>query len=347
MKVIELLKEYWKAITGVVALVVVIAVSGGSCSSKVGTETIQAEQGITLPAGALLHPVKSSLRATRIPVVGTVMSEKTVSLSARIPAAVSNVLAVTGKKVSSGEALVILDDREIKEQLSAAEAQFKQADAEYQRTRRLMDAKATTDQAMVGAESMLKAARAQLERAKVMLTYTVISSPMDGIVTERRVEAGDMAAPGQMLVSVYDPARMRLECPVPVRLVDKLPQGKEVEVLLDRPAKTFKGRVTEIVSEVDAATRTQKVKVSLEGISGDVLPGSFGRLFIEDDSAETIYVPASSVYRIGQLEIVQAVNGKSAVRRLVKTGVSTGEQIEITAGLRNGETILVNPVKGD
>jgi len=347
MKLIELLKQYWKVTAGVAVLAIVIAVSGGSCSSKVGTETIQTPEGFPLPADAALHTVKGSQRATRVPAVGTIMSEKTVNLSARIPATVSNVLAVTGKKVSTGETLVILDDREIKEQLSAAEAQFKQADAEYQRTRRLMDARATTDQAMVGAEAMLNAARAQLERVKVMLTYTVISSPMDGIVTERRVEAGDMAAPGQILVSVYNPARMRLECPVPVRLVDKLPQGKEVEVVLDRPAKTFKGRVSEIVGEVDAATRTQKVKVSLEGVEGDILPGSFGRLFIEDDSTETIYVPATAVYRIGQLEIVQVVQGKSFLRRMVKTGTSSGNQVEIIAGLHDGETILVNPVKGD
>jgi len=291
--------------------------------------------------------VKSSQRAARVPVIGTVMSEATVSLSARIPATVNKVLAVTGKKVSRGETMVILDDREIQEQLTASESQFKQADAEFQRTRKLLEVKATTEQAMVAAETGLNAARAQLDRVKVMLSYTVVTSPMDGIVTERRIEAGDMAAPGQPLMSIYDPSRMRLECPVPVRLVDKLPAGKEVDVMLDRPSKIFKAKVSEIVSEVDAATRTQKVKASLTETSGDVLPGTFGRLFIEDDPAETIMVPASAIYRVGQLEMAQVVQGNSAVRRLVKTGTANEGMIEVLSGLSNGDKILVNPAKGD
>lgn len=347
MKLLEKMKNHWKVIAGITGLALVIIMAGGPCSPKTGPETLPAEHGIAVPPGTAIHTVQSAPRAARVPVVGTVMSEETVSLSARIPATVNKVLAVTGKKVSRGETLIILDDREIQEQRSAAESQFKQAEAEFQRTRKLMDVKATTEQTMVAAESSLSAAKAQLDRVKVMLSYTVVTSPMDGIVTERRIEAGDMAAPGQPLLSIYDPSRMRLECPVPVRLVDKLPAGKEVEVTLDRPAKVFKGRVSEIVSEVDAATRTQKVKVSLEGTAGDVLPGSFGRLFIEDDPAETIMVPASAIYRAGQLELVQSVHGNSVIRQMVKTGTSNEGLVEILAGLNNGDRILVNPAKGD
>jgi len=120
-----------------------------------------------------------------------------------------------------------------------------------------------------------------------------------------------------------------------------------MDVILDRPAKTFKGKVSEIVGEVDAVTRTQKIKISLEGTGSDVLPGSFGRLYIEDEPVETIYIPAQAVYRVGQLEIVQAVDGNLLIKRMVKTGVILDGQVEILAGLKNGEKILVNPVKGD
>jgi len=346
MKLFEIIKNYWKVFIalGVMAVIAMIFLKNGSSEQK---QTVAHVEEMTLPANAVIHQVQSKPMASRVPVVGTVMSEETVNLSARISATVSKMMVSTGKKVSKGETLVVLDDREVREQVSAAEAQFKQADAEYQRTKKLVNARAATDQAMVAAESMLHAAKAQLDRANVMLSYTVITSPMDGIVTERKVEAGDLAAPGQMLASIYDPSRMRLECPVPVRLVDKLSPGKSMEVVLDRPAKKFKGKVSEIVGEVDSVTRTQKIKISLEGTGSDVLPGGFGRLYIEDEPMETIYIPASAVYRVGQLEIVQAVDGKSIVRRLVKTGESLDGQLEILGGLRDGDKILVNPVKGD
>ncbi|MDD4871403.1 MAG: efflux RND transporter periplasmic adaptor subunit [Kiritimatiellae bacterium] len=346
MKLFEIIRNYWKVLITVTVMVVIAIVFLKKGPPEQEQPAAHIEQ-MTLPVNAVIHQVQSKPAASIVPVVGTVMSEETVNLSARIPATVSKVLAVTGKKVSRGETLVILDDREIREQVSAAEAQFKQADSEYQRAKKLMDARATTQQAMEMAESMVNAAKAQLDRAKVMMSYTVITSPMDGIVTERKVEAGDLASPGQMLASIYDPSHMRLECPVPVRLVDKLSPGKLMEVVLDRPAKTFKGKVSEIVGEVDAITRTQKIKISLEGTGSDVLPGSFGRLYIEDDPVESIFIPVTAVYRTGQLEIVQAVDGNSVIKRMVKTGVVLDGQVEILAGLKNGEKILVNPVKGD
>lgn len=341
------MEKHWQKTLGNIAGMLAILLSMGACSSNVEPAEQPLEAGTAPTPGAAIYTVKRLPQVSRIPVVGTVMSEETVSLSARIPATVSRVLAVTGSKVSRGETLVVLDDREIKEQLSTAEAQFKQAEAEYQRAQKLMSVKATTDQALLAAESGFTAARAQRDRAKVMLSYATITAPMDGIVTERRVEAGDLAAPGQVLVSIYDPLRMRLECAVPARLVNKLPLGKEVDVILDRPATAFKGQVAEIVSEVDASTRTQKVKVRLQATAGDILPGTFGRLWIEDEAAEAIYVPASAIYKVGQLEMAQVMQDGKIARRMVKTGAANTNQIEVIAGLDEGDKILVNPVKGE
>ena len=178
-----------------------------------------------------------------------------------------------------------------------------------------------------------------------MLTYAQVESPIAGIVTERRIEAGDLANPGMLLLAVYDPLRMRLEAPVPVRLVDRLALGQEVEVALDRPARVFRGTVAEIVSEVDAATRTQLVKVHLDGVEGDVLPGTFGRLWVEAEPREAIFVPAAAVVRIGQLAFVQVVRDGRAFRRLVKTGPAQGDRIEILSGLRTGDVVLAQPIQ--
>ena len=177
-------------------------------------------------------------------------------LSARLPAYIRKVHVTAGDSVSKGQVLVSLDDRELKEKLAAAEAQLRQATIEYDRARTLKSAKATTDQALVAARAAFQAAQAQVQGIKVMLSFTEIISPLDGKVTDRRIEAGDLANPGQPLLTVYDPLHMRVEAPVPLRLADKLKKGQEVEVELERPAKTLKGRVSEVVAEVDPASRT-------------------------------------------------------------------------------------------
>ena len=230
-------------------------------------------------------------------------------------------------------------------QAAAAEAQFRQAEAEYHRARQLIDNQATTEQAFTAAQAQFAAARAQWERSKVVLADAQIVSPMDGVVGDRRVEPGDLAAPGNPLLSVYDPTAMQLEAPVPVRLLARLPIGQEVEVTLDRPAAVTRGRVRQIVSEIDPLSRTQLVKVGLESPSADILPGTFGRLWVPDEPRDAILVPAGAVYAVGQIELVQVVRDGRAVRRAVRTGPRHGADLEILAGLEAGEVVLASPIR--
>jgi RND family efflux transporter MFP subunit len=340
-------RPFGRVVIGIVVLAVIILWSGGFLQSKTAPGHVEAAPGMALPPGAKTATARYAPIAPRIDIVGTTASAEKINLSARIGGYVRELFASAGDAVKKGQVLVTLDDRELREQFAAAEGQHKQAEAEFNRTRQLLAAKAATEQAMTSAESALTAARAQLERARVMLTYAQIASPIDGIVTDRRVEVGDLANPGQPLVSVYAPEQMQIEVPVPVRLVEKLPLGTNVEVTLDRPARVFHGRVREIVSEFDPLSRTQLVKVRIEDAGGAVLPGTFGRIWVEGVPRPSALVPASAVYRVGQLEMVQVARDGRALRRIVRTGPRQGDQVEILSGLNDGEPVLVTPVQED
>jgi RND family efflux transporter MFP subunit len=340
-----LIKKYWKPAAGLIGLILLLMWAAGSFTSKVPAGKVEHRPGIALPAGAATIQVARQPVSARVYVMGTTASEENIHLSSRIPAYVNKVFVSAGDSVKKGQALVVLDDREIREQLTAAQAQLKQAETEYQRTKQLFESKATTDQALIAAESMFNSAKAQVDRIQVMLTYSQIISPIDGVVTDRRIEAGDLANPGQVLLTVYDPTRMRLEAPVPVRLVDKLSLDRTVDISLETPAQPFKGRVSEIVSEIDPLSRTRQVRVHIDEADGRILPGTFGRLWVNETPHEGVVVPATAVYRVGQLQLVQVVENNRVIRRLVSTGQSLGEQIEILSGLEGGEQILAVPVK--
>jgi RND family efflux transporter MFP subunit len=317
-------------------LLLLLAACGGP---KVQPGKVDAVAGAPLPADAALVTVAEQALAPRIDVVGTVASEKTITLSARLGAYVQEVFVSAGDRVKAGQLLVNLDDREIREQFTAAEAQFKQADREYQRVRSLMEKGAATEQSKTAAEAAYTAARAQLEQVKVMLTYARVTAPIDGVVTERRVEVGDLAGPGQPLLVVYDPSRMRLEVPVPVRLIQRVALGAKVEVTLDQARQPVAGEITEIVSEIDPLSRTRKVKVRLVGTE-DVLPGTFGRLWLEDDARPTVLLPPAAITRVGQLETVRVARDGRLYQRLVRSGPARGDQVEILSGLNAGEQVL-------
>jgi RND family efflux transporter MFP subunit len=339
----KIIARLWRPIIGIIALALIIAWTGGFFETKVPPGKSPQEEGQPLDDTAVLYTVTKEQFAPKIDVVGTVASEETIHLSSRIPSYIKKIFVSAGVAVKKGQVLITLDDREIKEQLSAAESQFRQAEIEYKRTKGLFEKTAATEQALVAAESMYTSSRAKVEQVRVMLTYTKIRSPIEGVVTDRRVEVGDLANPGQVLLSVYDPIRMRLEAPVPVRLIDKLIVNQTVEATLERPDRTFEGTVTEIVSAVDPATRTQLVKVRLNALSENILPGVFGRLWVEEDPRLGIVIPAAAVYRVGQLEMVLVVEENRVIRRMITTGLRIGERVEVLSGLKEKEIIVINP----
>ncbi len=329
----------------IVGLALMIAWTGGMFHAKTAAGKLDVNPGKSLPENAETYSVEMATVAPKIDVVGTVASEETVHLSARISAYVSSVSASAGQRVAKGQVLIKLDSREMKEKLSSTNIHLKQSLTEYNRTQSLYKRKAATEQAMTAAESRYNAARSQVAGIEVMLTYTQIRSPINGIVTDRRVEKGDLANPGQVLLSVYDPRNMRIEVPVPVRLIEKLSLNQVVDISLDRPTRPFKGRVSEIVSAIDPLSRTQEVKVHIDNHKGDILPGTFGRVWVFEDPYPAILIPSGAVVLSGQLEMVHLVQEKRVVRRMVKTGPAFGDKVEILSGLSPGDVILINPLK--
>jgi multidrug efflux pump subunit AcrA (membrane-fusion protein) len=116
-------------------------------------------------------------------------------------------------------------------------------------------------------------------------------------------------------------------------------------VAVDGSAVPVKGTVREIVAEVDPLSRSQKVKIRLETAGVRLLPGTYGRISVEGDSHDSVWVPESAVIRIGQQELVQVVQAGRVIHRIVRTGAARAGQVEIISGLGDGEMILVEPVK--
>lgn len=334
-------RKLWKPVVGVVGFTALTVYTGGGCRQKEAPGKVPADIGEPAPSGARTEVVRRVAEPALVEVPGTIESEVRIQLSAKIPAHIRRVGVTAGMAVRAGQELIALDDREIREQLAAAEAQLRQAEAEYQRAKNLRAEGAATEQQLLAAETGRDAARAQVERARVMLSYATITSPIDGVVTDRRIEEGDLAGPGQPLLAVYDPTRMRIEAAVPSRLIRFLDVGREVEIVLTEPAGRRRAVVTEIVSEIDPATRTQKVRARLDNAEG-LRPGAFARLVVVTEPVEVIRVPESAVRRVGQLEIVRVVRDGRAIRRLVRTGARRDGRVEILAGLEEGETILTN-----
>jgi membrane fusion protein (multidrug efflux system) len=306
-------------------------------------------------------------RLIRVPViesaVGTIRAVHETSVASKLLAKVAAINVQAGQSVRKGDVLVRLDDEDLQARLEQAEAGLAsavaardQAQIEHQRTQRLFEQNAAAQIELERAATSLKSAEAEVERAQqarreagTVLDYATIRSPLDAIVVDKLVEAGDTAQPGQVLVSLYDPSRMQLVASVRESLTHRLKIGQSIAVEVDALDKVCQGQVSEIVPEAESASRTFSVKVTGPCPAG-IYSGMFGRLLIPLDEQEVLVIPQTAVRRVGQLTIVDVADGGGQVlcRRAVQLGRTFGTEVEVLAGLRAGERVgLLGPVPAD
>lgn len=244
----------------------------------------------------------------------------------------------------------------------AADAALALARATYDRTSALEAKRSATRQELDEATAALRAAQARVagaaaraqqaassvesagaasEAAGATEAFALLTAPFDGVVTEKLVDPGNMAAPGMPLLRLEDTRGYRLEVRVDESRVSQIRQGASVSVALQAGAggatTTVAGTVAELSRAVDADTRTFLVKITLADAAG-LRSGMFGRARFAGEARRALTVPASAVLRHGQVASVFVVEKGVARVRLVNMRDS-----EVLAGLSEGETVVVDP----
>lgn len=244
--------------------------------------------------------------------------------------------------------------------VAAAKAGLELAQVTFRRMEDLFQKRSISNQEYDEARARLRQAQAQLEMAQarrqqlaakirqaeqavqaaeVVRGYARIAAPFDGLVVEKNVEPGNLAAPGAPLLVIEQEGGYRFEAAVEESRLGTVRAGQAVRVKLDALGRELAGRVSEIVPAVDAAARSFTVKIDLPAAQG-LRSGLFGRAIFETGSRRGIAIPASALSERGQLASVFVIEQGAARTRLVSPGARRGEQVEILAGLNAGETIV-------
>ena len=298
--------------------------------------------------------VRSVEAAHYADLVGSVQAEVRSAISAKILANILEVTKRAGDPVKEGEVLVVLDEgglrarlNQASESLRAAEARRDQTRVEYERVVKMAEQKVATAFELeqwraqhVAAVAEVARAQQAVSEAQTALADTILRSPITGIVIDRQAEPGDQASPGRPLLTVYDPRRLRLEASVREAFVGRLKVGARVPIFIDALGEQRQGTVQEIVPAADPQSRSFLVKVGIDNPSG-LLPGMFGRVRLPLPPRQRLEVPLAAVERVGQISLVTALEDGRPRRRAVRLGTVDGDRVEVLAGLREGEKVLL------
>jgi len=332
-----------------------------------------ADKAATVVKGATVETIKIQSLAESFEASGTIRSKTAALVSPRIPGTITVMSAKEGSRVRKGEILARLDARENQATAAAAEGAVEDArraldeskarrtlaDSQFERYQKLFKSdvisrqefeikgteKELAQQGVARAEARLKQAQEQATGAGAFADYTKITAPITGIITSRQADLGATVFPGQTLFTIEDESGYQLELAIPESLSLKVSPGMPVQVTLEAIGSSFSARIAEIVPAADPLTRTfvAKVPLSQKGLKS----GMFGRGTISlGSSSNGMTLPKRAVVERGALTFVWVLDRESIARmRIIKAGKAVGEQVEILAGLSDGERVVTNGVE--
>jgi RND family efflux transporter MFP subunit len=281
------------------------------------------------------------------PVEATVEAVHQATVAAQIAGRVLEVRVDAGQRVKQGELLMRLDAREAAGSDVSARAALAQASVAYERTRNLHDRKFVSQAALDQAAAALQAAQGAAGSSGAALSHGAVTSPISGVVAQRHVEQGEMAAPGRPLLTIYDPRSLRVIASLPQYKLAELKKAARVRIEFPESGTWVDVLRVEILPTVDARSHTATARLYLPDNIEGVVPGVYARAHFTIGQAQKLTVPAAAIMRRGEVTAVYVLDAKGVGRlRQVRLGEAVaGGDLEVLAGIAPGERISLTPVQ--
>jgi RND family efflux transporter MFP subunit len=368
-----------RAVIGVVIVagLLVLALAAGVLPRRAQSKRLTA----AVASATAAVPVVSVVRVTTAPgnatviLPGTLQPMLTTAVYARPPGYLRRILVDIGTRVRTGDLLAVIDAPDLDQQVvqargvaAQARASLQLASAELARWRSLSAGGAVTadelDQKVAAfnmARATLNAAEADLARLIHLQAYERVVAPFSGVITQRNVDPGALvgttgsastnlgAGSGSAAGSLFQIARvdsLRVYLSVPEEYAMSLRIGTAAVVTLPQLSRdTLAGRVTKTSRSVDPSSRTLLAEVDVANRTGFYLPGTYAQAQLGiDQIAAPLQLPATAlVIRAGPPQVVTVGSNATVRYQNVQLGRDHGAWLEVTGGLANGATVVVNP----
>jgi RND family efflux transporter MFP subunit len=343
--------------------VLVLAAALGACGKLPGASQKGAAASPAAPillSNEDVVTIRSNALASGPSITGSVQPERRADLRAEVSAVVLRVLKENGDTVRRGDLLVQLDDTAIRDALSSADAAsraaaqaYEQAQRQFERMNTLRASGMTSAQQLEDAEmrrnstqSEVEAAKTRVVLARQQLARTEARAPFDGIVSERKVSAGDTAQIGKELLKVIDPTSMRFEALVSADHVGSVKAGQPVYFRVNGYGEQeFLGKVRRVNPSANPTTRQVEVLVDFVGDKQPKLAGLYAEGRVATETRSSLTIPASAVVRDGEKASAFRVKDNKLQKvdlALAERDARTGEYV-LKSGLAEGDQVIRHP----
>lgn len=332
-----------KAVFLIVALAIFVAMAGAVAVRELTREPEQSFEGFgTQPVE--VAEVTTATFADTIEAIGTARANEQVTITAQVSEIIGRIAFESGDRVTAGQILVEQAGGEEYAALNEARATEREARQEQERFQDLAERGIAPTQRVQETQAALDRATARVRAVEARLANRIIRAPFDGVVGLRNVSTGELVGPGDVIATLDDVSRIKLDFTVPERFLSVMSPGLEVVAESDAfPGQTFDGVITNVDSRIDPVTRAVTVRAEIDNEDGRLVPGMLLTIEVRRDVREHPAIPETAVMRRSEQAFVYVVPvSESPVleMRNVELGVRSGVLIEVVSGLEPGERVV-------
>lgn len=282
-------------------------------------------------------PLRSSINA-----VGTILADASAELRAELPGQVLQLHFEDGQRVSKGDPLFTIEATVLEAEVNEARANVEQSEAAFKRAQELIANSLVSATEFDTARADYNVGVARLLSSEARLSKAVIRSPFDGTVGLRRINIGDYATIGQIMVDVVRLDPLRVDFSAPETLLAQFKPGLLIDVSVGAyPNETFEGIITAIAPQIEVSGRSVTIRARLPNKELKLRPGLFAQVRVTlEVKPDALMVPEQAIWPIGQDKTVFVVEDGKAKQKTVTLGQRQDGMVEIVAGLSSGDEIV-------
>lgn len=331
-----------------------------------GTERDATAATDTTATPVLLTPAEVAVAGsaeitTGVLLSGTLEPERRVLVTAQAAGVLGSLNVDRGSRVGAGQRIGAIQAEGVRSQaagaragVDAAEAQLDVARIQRDAARRLFEAGAMSRVDYENAVAAYRAAEAQVAVARANATaageaagYTIVTSPINGVVSNKMVEQGQIVRPGDEIVSIVNTSALELAGNIPVDQAGEVSVGQPVTFTIDAfPGREFRGTVARKDPAANPSTRQVGIYVRLPNPNGEITAGQFARGQVAGDRvAHAVTIPITAVQTSGAESSVIVIDNGKLARRTVTVGArdEAAGRVAVTSGIVAGDSVLVRP----
>lgn len=302
------------------------------------------------PLEVIVQTVKSRELQNNIEALGNLRANESAILTAKLTKTVTRINFEDGQRVAKGDLLVQMTNAEEAALLNEAHLTTEEARRQWERTETLAKTGAVSPSILDERKRIYEAAKAHTQALDSRLNDLIITAPFSGVVGIRSVSVGSLIAPGDVITSIQDDSRMKLDFTLPAIYLRSLRKGLPIEASSeDLGRKIFKGQISSIDNQVDELTRSIKVRAILDNPLHELKAGVLMNVVVHADSRSSLVISEAALVPLGSNNFVfVAQPGKDkpsrliAEKRQIKIGQRYKGMVEVIEGLVENEKVVTH-----